>query len=74
MRTSMEPTLEALEEALAKILPPDFEIGLDKNGQIIIFTGLIESEDGELIPLDDETAPDLDPDFETHEEEDDEED
>lgn len=70
----METTLETLEEALAKILPPDFEIGFDKKGQVIILTGLIETETGELIPLDDEIDPDFDSDFESLEEDEDEDD
>lgn len=45
--------LEELEEALEEILP-GFQIETDKHGQIIIFTGMIQDEDGELLTMDDD--------------------
>lgn len=64
--------LEEIEEALESILPPGFSIETDKHGQLIIFTGLKEDEDGELVDFEsDEEDPDLDPDFEPLEEDED---
>jgi len=51
--------LDELEEALSDILPGAFHLALDKNDQVVIYTGLIKDDDGELSPLDDE---DSDPD------------
>ncbi len=45
-------TLEELEEALEELMP-GFSLGVDDNGQVIIYTNLAESEDGELVDLDD---------------------
>jgi hypothetical protein len=45
--------LEELEEALTEIMP-GFEIGTDNNGQIVIYTGMTEDEDGELLPMDED--------------------
>lgn len=61
--------LEELEDALHDILP-DFQIGTDKKGQLIIYTGLHEDEDGQLVDMDsDEEDEDFDPDFEPLEDE-----
>lgn len=68
-------TLEELEEALEEILTAGFEIETDNNGQIVIYTGLCQNEDGDLVEFDgeeDEEDDDFDPDFEPLEEEDDE--
>ena len=50
-----------LEEALDAFLPGGFSIETDKRGQIIIFTALIEEEDGgELITFDPDEDEELD--------------
>lgn len=54
--------LEELEEALEDILPPGFEIETNSKGQIVIYTGLKQDEDGELISLHD-SEEDVDPEF-----------
>ncbi len=67
--------LEELEEALSDILPGDFHIDTDKHGEVIIFTGLRQDDDGELVGTDqDEEDTDFDPDFEPLEDEDEDED
>lgn len=59
--------IEDLEEALSDILPVGFQIETNKKGQLVILTGLIQDDDGELVSMDadeeDEDA-DFDPDFE----------
>lgn len=70
--------IEELEEALEDILPAGFQIDTDNHGQIIIYTGLQQDDDGELVDFvneDEEEDLDVDPDFEPleDEEEDDEE-
>lgn len=40
--------LEELQESLEDILPEGFQITLDARGQVIIKTGLVEDESGEL--------------------------
>jgi hypothetical protein len=56
---------EELEEALDDLFPGGFSIETDNHGQLIIYTGLIEDDEGELIPVDleedEEVDPDLDP-------------
>lgn len=70
-------TLEDLEEALEEVLPHGFEVDVDNNGQIVIYTGLTQDEDGELVEFegdeDDEDEDEEDPDFEPLEDEDDDE-
>jgi hypothetical protein len=67
--------LEELEEELEKVLPAGFQIEKDKNGRIIIRTGLIQDEDGELVDFDSEDDDvDFDPDFESLDEDLDEDD
>lgn len=57
--------IEDLEEALSDILPVGFQIETNKKGQLIILTGLIQDDDGELVSMDDEDEDaDFDPDFE----------
>lgn len=47
--------LEELEEAIKDLeILPGFEIGTDENGQIVIYTGMTEDEDGELLPMDED--------------------
>lgn len=67
--------IEELEEALEDILPPGFSIEADKHGQLIIVTGLVQDDDGELVDFEDEDEedPDFDPGFEPLDEEDDDE-
>lgn len=68
--------IEELEEALEEILPGKFHLETDTNGQIIIFTGLTQDDDGELVDYvdeDEEEDEDFDPDFEPLDEEDDDE-
>jgi hypothetical protein len=67
--------IEELEEALEDILPAGFQIETDPHGQLIIFTGLAQDEDGELTDFEGDEEEDLevDPDFEPLEEEDDDE-
>lgn len=64
-------TLEDLEEALEEVLPNGFEIDVDSNGQIIIFTGLMQDEDGDIVEFDgdDEEEPE-DSEFEPLEDDD----
>lgn len=42
--------LEELQESLEDILPEGFQITLDARGQVVIKTGLVEDESGELHP------------------------
>lgn len=68
--------IEELEEALEEILGSNFRIEQDKKGQIVIFTGLTQDDDGELLELDDEEEDiefDEDSEFEPLEDEDDDE-
>lgn len=62
--------LDDLEEGLESILPSGFQIEADAHGQIVIFTGLRQEDDGELVDYvsSDEEDEDLDPDFEPLEE------
>lgn len=70
-------TLEDLEEALEEVLPHGFEVDVDNNGQIVIYTGLTQDEDGELVEFegdeDDDDEDEEDPDLEPLEDEDDDE-
>lgn len=56
---------EELEEALDELFPGGFSIETDNHGQLVIYTGLVEDDEGELIPADleedEEVDPDLDP-------------
>lgn len=66
--------VDELEEALSEILPTRFHISTDNKGQIIIYTGLSQDSDGELVDFEDEDEEeddDFDPDFEPLMEEDD---
>lgn len=64
--------IEELEEALEDILPNGFQIETDNHGQIIIYTGLQQDDDGELVDFvqEDDEDEDVDPDFEPLEDED----
>ncbi len=67
--------IEELEEALEEVLPNGFQIETDNHGQLIIYTGLRQDDDGELVDFvdEDEEDPDFDPDFEPLEEDEDDE-
>lgn len=66
--------VEELEEALEELLPTGYSIETDKHGQLIIFTGLQEDEDGELSIMENEEDEELDPDTEHLKDEDEDED
>ena len=71
-------TLQDLEEALEEIFPNGFSIEADEEGQIVIFTHLMQDEDGDLVEFesddeDEEDDEDLD-DLEDSEEDFDDED
>ena len=61
-------TIEELEEALEELFPGGCIIETDNHGQLIVYTGLVEDEDGELSPFD----PDDNEDYEELPEEEDE--
>lgn len=63
---------EFLKEALEDVAP-DFYIDTNSRGQIIIYSNLIENDDGDLVKLesDDEEDDDIDPDFEPFADDDD---
>jgi hypothetical protein len=61
-------TLEDLEEALEELFPNGFEIDTDSEGQIIIYTNLMEDEDGELVEF--EEPDDEDTEYDDEDEED----
>jgi hypothetical protein len=63
--------IEELEEALEELFPErNWSIETDSHGQIVIYTGLKEEEDGELVLFDSEEDDDFDPDTESLEDED----
>jgi hypothetical protein len=64
---------EELEEALDELFPGGFSIETDRHGQLIVYTGLSQEDDGELKALDNDEDEDADPDFEPLVEDDDEE-
>lgn len=61
---------EELEEALDELFPGGFSIETDNHGQLVIYTGLVEDEDGELVPSDLEEDEDVDPDLDPLDDED----
>lgn len=64
-------TFEELEEALQEVLGTGYQIDTDNHGQIIIYTGLCEDDDGELVEFEsDDEDEDFDPDFEPLDDED----
>ena len=66
--------LEDLEEALEDLFPNGFEISTDDEGQIVIYTGLMEDEDGDLVEFESSDDDDYEEDEEGDEEDDDEDD
>ena len=62
--------IEELEEALDDLLPGGFSIETNSKGEVIIYTGLKQDEDGELTTMDIEEDEDFDPDTDPLEEED----
>jgi hypothetical protein len=63
--------IEDLEEALDELFPErNFSIETDNHGQIVIYTGLKQEDDGELVTFDVEEDEDFDPDTEPLEDED----
>lgn len=67
--------LEDLEEALEEIFPNGFEIDTDEDGQIVICTGLMQDEDGDLVEFDPDEDDDVDfEDLDSPDDEDDEDD
>jgi hypothetical protein len=74
-------TIDDLEDALefltSEFDSTGFSIETNKQGEVVIFTGLVKSDDGELSPLDDEEEDldiDTDTDFESLEDEEDSDD
>ena len=63
-------SIEELEEALDDILPGGFSIETKANGEVVIYTGLKQDEDGQLTPMDLEEDEEFDPDTDPLEEED----
>ena len=61
---------EELEEALDELFPNGFAIETDNHGQLIIYTGLTENDDEELVPMDVEEDEDVDPDLDPLEDDD----
>jgi hypothetical protein len=61
----MEMTLDELKELLEDTLASDYRITTDKRGQVIIYTGLAEDGDGELVGLDEIEEVDFDMDDES---------
>jgi len=61
---------EELEEALDDLFPGGFSIETDNHGQLVIYTGLTEDDEGELIPIDIEEDEEIDPDLDPLEDDD----
>lgn len=57
-------TLDELKELLEETLASDYRITTDKRGQVIIYTGLAEDSDGELVSVDEVEEVDFDHDEE----------
>jgi hypothetical protein len=65
--------IEELEEALDELFSTGFSIETNSRGEVIIYTGLKQDEDGELAPMDVEEDEDLDPDTDPLEDDDEDE-
>jgi hypothetical protein len=61
--------IEELEEALDELFPGGFSIETDNHGQIVVYTGLKQDDDGELSAFDTEEDEDFDPDHDPLEDE-----
>ena len=59
-----------LEDEMESILPAGFHIETDSHGQIIVYTGLEEDEDGELVGFISDEEEDLDSDLDHIEDDD----
>jgi hypothetical protein len=62
--------IEELEEALDELFPGGFSIETNKHGELVIYSGLKQDEDGALSPLDSEEDEDFDPDLDPLEDDD----
>ena len=66
--------LEDMELELETIFPRGFRIETDDNGQVVIYTGLTENDEGELVPIgnsEDDEEDDEDSDHVSYDESDD---
>jgi hypothetical protein len=61
--------IEELEEALKELMP-GFQIETDNEGQLVVYTGLTEDEDGELLPIDEDDESSFDEETEQLEDDD----
>ena len=53
--------IDELEEALSEVLPVGFQIETNSRGQVVVYTGLRQDDDGELLEIDsDDDEEDLD--------------
>lgn len=60
--------IDSLEELLSDFLPSGFKIQTNKKGHVIILTGLMKDDDGELVSIDsdeDDEESEFDSDFES---------
>jgi hypothetical protein len=64
-------TLEDLEEALEDVFPNGFQLTTDDDGQIVILTGLMQDEDGDLVEYESDDEEDEEDEEEDEEEDDD---
>jgi hypothetical protein len=62
--------IEELEEALDDLFPGGFSIETNKQGELVIYTGLKQDEDGVLSAIDSEEDEDFDPDLDPLEDDD----
>lgn len=52
--------IEELEEALEELFHGGFSIETDNHGQIVIYTGLTQDDEGELVASEEDEDEDLD--------------
>ncbi len=62
--------IEELEEALDELFPGGFSLETNKSGELVIYSGLKQDDDGELSALDSEEDEGYDPDLDPLEDED----
>ncbi len=48
--------IDELEELIGEVLTSNFTLGTDKKGQVVIFTGLVQDEDGDLSDMEEESS------------------